>query len=282
MTLTSNRLVLFKVIAINLLFTLSAHSASNCSLETCPVTQKTFDTTINRLKNIYPTIRFQSRWSDNSIQASARFRQIFLSGGFARKEGINLGGFITVACHEVGHALLSLSEGEADYFASSDCMKKFFNLNLEPDLINSYLDSNFEMASLCNEVFTTNKDIAQCIRIAISSKNAANLGRKRCITRMDQLQENTLRSSRSTISISNFYMRCLRTDPNVSNVRFPRNELLNILLDVSLDLKEELDFFSSDSRIVTRTYRSHNSPACRMQTLRHGNLFKEKPSCWFK
>jgi hypothetical protein len=258
--------------------------AQACSFETCPVNKETFEASIKRLKTLYPSLRFQSKWSDNRILASATvaLKRINLSGGFARKKGINLGGFITVACHEVGHALLGLSEGEADYFSTSDCMKKYFELEEGPRVVESYQADYSKIQESCRYTFTTAQEIAQCIRIGLSSKNAANLGRKRCLSRVQELRQNVTDSRRSSQRVKNFYLRCLRTSPDMDQERFERKELLDLIFDVESTLQSELSFLASDERIVKSTYRSHNSPACRMQTLRNGNLLYAKPACWFK
>jgi len=161
-------------------------------------------------------------------------------------------------------------------------MKKYFKLDKSQAVVDSYDHFFDDISLMCRSTFHSRKEIAQCIRIGISSKNAANLGRKRCLSRVEDYKAQMENSSQSTVSLSNFHLRCLRTDATLEKERLPRGELLNLIFDVSLTLKEELSFLADDKRVVERTYDSHNSPACRMQTLRHGNLLMSKPSCWFR
>lgn len=256
--------------------------AEDCQFETCSMTEQSFNNVIARLKKLYPTLRYQTRWSDDSIIAAARGKTILLSGGFARKEGLNLGGFITVACHEVGHALLGLSEGEADYFASSDCMKKYFDFDDNQSIVASYDRPPYGVIESCQNTYSSGEELARCIRIAVSTINAANLGRKRCISRMADFKKMVEQSSRSFIAIDNFYYRCLRTDVALTSTRVRREELLLLIDRVAAVLEDNIVYQVDDTRVVRRTYRSHNSPACRMQTLRHGNLGLSEPACWHR
>ena len=79
---------------------LSSLTWANCQVETCSVDAQNYAKMFEKLENLYPRVLFDYRWSDNRVIAAASRLRVTVTGGFARKEGLNLGGLITVACHE--------------------------------------------------------------------------------------------------------------------------------------------------------------------------------------
>jgi len=83
-------------------------------------------------------------WDSETINAySMRDEDIFIitiSGGFARAPYMTRDSFALVLCHELGHHLggfpkkykghWSSAEGQADYFATSKCLKKYWSTEM--------------------------------------------------------------------------------------------------------------------------------------------------------
>lgn len=80
------------------------------------------------------------RWSDGTVNAFAErdgdVWYITMYGGMARHPAMTYDGFMSVACHEMGHHLggaplftgspWASVEGEADYFATLKCLRRMF------------------------------------------------------------------------------------------------------------------------------------------------------------
>lgn len=262
----------------NLLFSISAQ-AQSCFAEECSVTEQSYNQSMDRIRDMYPGLTVISDWDEDRPQAFASFRRMVVSGGFARKNDITLGGLITVSCHEVGHAMFRLNEGEADYFASKICMKDYFNDRSET-VVKQYVSLSNDLLQECQSVFDGD-EAYRCVRIAVSSQNAAQADANRCIDRMEDLLSQLETSTQQQINVPNFYFRCLRTEVDVVSTNFQKNRLQtkaeNTLEDL---LNGPLGFFEKDQRVVTQSYSQHNSPRCRIQTLMHGNFDLPEPRCW--
>lgn len=108
-----------------------------------------FDELLNKVKKVYQPYFSQlgvqlvtlNNWQDDTISAAA-FRRprrwfISLTGGMARHPEMTDDGYLTVACHEIGHHLAgrpkwrnrlggfrwSSNEGQSDYYAMLKCLK---------------------------------------------------------------------------------------------------------------------------------------------------------------
>lgn len=112
------------------------------------ITRAQFDDILNRIQAQYQkevaqygaTLKIERKWSDGTVNAYAyrNGRQwiIAMFGGFARHRSITYDGFASVACHEMGHHLggaplvrrdpWASNEGQADYYATVKCLKRFF------------------------------------------------------------------------------------------------------------------------------------------------------------
>ena len=114
------------------------------------VTEHQFNTVIKLLYNIYaPVIEdlhgvrlvMNADWRDATVNAYATREietwTVHVAGGIARAQGMTQDSLALIVCHEIGHHLGGAprtflyegwpsAEGQADYWASSKCMKKYF------------------------------------------------------------------------------------------------------------------------------------------------------------
>lgn len=120
------------------------------------ITKAQFEVVIDRLEKLYSPVveargghlKFNRLWSDSTVNsdASQEGDQWIINsyGGLARYKGITQDGYANVACHELGHHLggapkyrgeqWASNEGQADYFSSLKCMKKYIEVaKLEGD-----------------------------------------------------------------------------------------------------------------------------------------------------
>ena len=101
---------------ISMILTLTLFSFKSFAVqEDGQVDRSTYEATMDKFRTMYPSLSVVADWNEERPQAFANFKRMTVSGGFARKSDISLGGLIAVSCHEVGHALFSLNEGEADF-----------------------------------------------------------------------------------------------------------------------------------------------------------------------
>lgn len=117
---------------------------------------------------------------------------IKLYGGLARSEVLTEDGFALVVCHELGHhfgggikkimthpqhgtiTLWSVSEGEADYWASLKCIKKYFRQFGDNSKVNESIKSEV-IINKCNESSTNTTDRKICLRTSLAGESMANL-----------------------------------------------------------------------------------------------------------
>ncbi len=112
---------------------------------------------------------------DRKAQRSLRVWEIELKGGLARHPLLSRDAFALVVCHEVGHhvggapyaAELS-SEGQADYFATASCMKRYLRKTRYPP---SYWREQLppELGRACAVSFPVTADQAICRRSILAA-----------------------------------------------------------------------------------------------------------------
>lgn len=107
---------------------------------------------------------------------------VMIWGGFARVPGMTLDSLALVACHELGHRLggiprqdaplpeWSSSEGQADYFAASRCLKKYFSRQDSIEAV-SKINVDRNVRTRCMAAFSDDQDAALCMRIATAAKS---------------------------------------------------------------------------------------------------------------
>jgi len=124
-------------------------------------------------------------WTDDTVNAYAEVDgndwEIFMYGGLARYSGMDPDGFTLVACHETGHHLGGAPrdglavEGEADYYATLDCMRYIFNDDkANADFVASHkIDPTLDQA--CGTSYTTTAEKNLCIREGVAGYNMAQI-----------------------------------------------------------------------------------------------------------
>ena len=124
-------------------------------------------------------------WNNDNVYANAWKMEdangetglIQISGGFARHPDITPDAFALILCHEIGHHIAGppkiwkfSAEGQADYFAASDCLRKLF---MRPELpwTPKYVPRVVRLA--CNDAFGKKEEQLVCARIALAGATLA-------------------------------------------------------------------------------------------------------------
>lgn len=159
------------------------------------MTEEDFQNVITRLESIYSPI-FKSygkklvierKWEDGTVNAYARLEGstalVTIHGGLARHPQINADALALVVCHEAGHhiggapqkkmggAFSSVSwasnEGQADYFGTLKCMRRFFSEENNSEYI-SRIQVPTIVRDSCAEHFPHPEIQAMCIRSVLA------------------------------------------------------------------------------------------------------------------
>ncbi len=158
-----------------------------------------FNATIDKVEAIYAPIfsargknlLIERKWTDGTVNAYAQQTgntwKVSMFGGLARHAAITADGFATVVCHEIGHHIggqpkkkswfgssWASNEGQADYFATSKCLRKFME-NDDNATINADMEIPAFVVEKCEEQFTTEKDLEMCKRGAMAGLSLADL-----------------------------------------------------------------------------------------------------------
>ncbi|MFG1482733.1 hypothetical protein ABMA79_11990 [Halobacteriovorax sp. HFRX-2_2] len=110
-------------------------------------------------------------WESKTLNASVGYKRhsesvrFSFHGEFVRKNKLTKDAFALIACHEVGHIIGGhpkvmptqkySSEAQSDYFATNECLKKYFASNSS---------DNFEMAGISAENLSECKQDKSCLR----------------------------------------------------------------------------------------------------------------------
>ncbi len=127
-------------------------------------------------------------WKDATVNAyagrEAGVWSINLAGGIARAKGMTRDSLALIVCHELGHHLGGAprtflfegwpsAEGQADYWASSKCLKNYFNeLKNEEVILDEQIPE--KVVKSCTGVYKKLPDIKICIRTMMASLDFAN------------------------------------------------------------------------------------------------------------
>ena len=125
-----------------------------------------------------------------------------IHGGYARIAPMTEGSFASTICHELGHIVGGFpqvmptkkysSEGQADYFASNICLKKYLVTRLKKVSISKFHED------LCLENFSTEKEISLCrnlMSISLDKLNVENfLTPRQAYFESNQLDESKSKS----------------------------------------------------------------------------------------
>ncbi len=162
------------------------------------LTEAAFNSTIDRVEALYKeeitgmggVLVINRLWSDGTVNASAQRTGnkfiLNMYGGLARHEEITNDGFALVLCHEMGHQLggapkvknwmmkWATNEGQADYFATLKCLRRYFVADDNEKLVAS-LDVPQTVTSTCANQFTARLDQLMCMRGAMAGLSVGSL-----------------------------------------------------------------------------------------------------------
>ena len=136
------------------------------------------------MKDMGLTLKSFANWNSSQVNARAdrkgRIRRIIIFGGIGRHKLVNKDELRLIICHEIGHHIggapkassWASGEGQADYFASTKCLRKvFLKYPIELDL--NQVPKN--IVQKCENAFEQYKDVQVCVRSSITGLNTAKL-----------------------------------------------------------------------------------------------------------
>tara|TARA_Y100000780_G_scaffold232594_1_gene268616 strand:- start:285422 stop:286054 length:633 start_codon:yes stop_codon:yes gene_type:complete len=105
-------------------------------------------------KNLQLDLRWESPYFGAGVSIKDQRINLLIFGGTTRIEGMTKGAYAALVCHEIGHILggspyqdfsgaeMFSREGQADFFAASVCLPKFFShLGVAANKINDQVES---------------------------------------------------------------------------------------------------------------------------------------------
>lgn len=180
------------------------------NIKSVTMSEAEFNKAIDDIEDIYKPIfkdeygaklKVFRKWEDATVNAyakqSGKTWEVHMFGGLARHSTITMDGFRAVVCHEVGHHIggapkikswlgtnsWASNEGQADYFATSKCLKKYFEVDHE-ETIKIYEaaeksnDANRKYSKkLCDDANNSVLEAAICFRGAMAGQSLAELFR---------------------------------------------------------------------------------------------------------
>ena len=169
------------------------------------ITEAEFNKVIDETEALYTefikeeyggTLQVERKWDDGTVNAYAQrvgtTYKVSMFGGLARHVEATSDGFRAVLCHEIGHHIAGApkktqwwggttwasNEGQSDYFATSKCLKKYFETDLE-ETVKRYKAASTEEQLLakakCDETYSNEDEAAMCYRGAEAGKSLARL-----------------------------------------------------------------------------------------------------------
>ncbi len=156
------------------------------------LTEEIYQGVVNTLASIYSPIVLErsglpliikTDWQDGTVNAYATREVegwiVQVPGGLARAKGMTKDSLALIVCHEIGHHLGGAprtflfdgwpsSEGQADYWATSKCLKRYFE-KLVSEEISINLDIPEKIITDCSAAYKTFKEVKVCIRTMLSS-----------------------------------------------------------------------------------------------------------------
>ncbi|MEC8623334.1 MAG: hypothetical protein VXY34_00835 [Bdellovibrionota bacterium] len=221
----------------------------------------------------------QDSWANGSVNAYAqrkgRTALVNMFGGIARHETMSKDSLALVTCHELGHHIggtpkkersgygygssgrkvytWASNEGQADYFASMKCLRRYFEREDNVKAIEDKEVPSFVRIS-CQNQFNSAEDVAICIRSALAGYSLANLF-------------NSIRGRYSLLSFEN-------KDPSRVLKTYDNHPAPQCRLDTYFagalcdkDLYDEVSDSEVDKGVCSR---------------REGYVIGVRPLCWFR
>lgn len=121
-------------------------------------------------------------WQDGTVNAYATREidtwTVHVPGGIARAKGMTKDSFALIVCHELGHHLGGAprtflydgwpsAEGQADYWASSKCLKKYYT-ELAAEEVSLDLNIPEKVIQDCTSVYHDFRDFKICVRTLLA------------------------------------------------------------------------------------------------------------------
>mgnify|MGYP000617984199 CR=1 FL=1 len=161
--------------------------------------EASFNAVIDKVVAIYEpiiasfgaTLNVDRNWEDGTVNAYAQQNgtvwNVAMFGGLARHAAITEDGFALVVCHEVGHHIggapkkkswfgsrWASNEGQADYFATSKCLRKAFRGENNAKIVKT-LNVPEVVVNKCAEQYTSEEERLICQRGAMAGMSTAKL-----------------------------------------------------------------------------------------------------------
>jgi len=213
-------------------------------------------------------------WNDGTVnayahrdEATGKIWYVSMFGGLARHESITPDAFAMVVCHELGHHLggaprktdalgairWASNEGQADYYASLKCIRRFFQNDRNTEVVKK-LKIPALVTKKCNETYPNSEESAICMRTTLAGMALADFFKK-------------LGGGKTALSVSTPNKTVVsRTDDNHPEAQCR----LDTYFQGSLcDKAISEDVSSTDIHLGTCTKRN-------------GDLVGLRPKCWFK
>lgn len=212
-------------------------------------------------KSFNKKLIIERRWQEPTVDAFATRDDnnnpvVVINGGLARHPQMTKDGFLLIVCHELGHHLggapkilrgnsglrgWSSAEGQADYFATTKCLPRFFQEGVESKTFDSDLDArDLSLAlSKCRDNV--------CARIVLSGLAAS----KFFASLVNGSPEPTL--------LSNDPTKVLKTIYNHPN---PQCRLDTFLSGAICDAGKDVPFDSADPKVGACVKDQGLRPAC--------------------
>jgi hypothetical protein len=153
------------------------------------ISEAQFNAVMDRMQALYGpivashggTLQINRLWTDDTVNASAEQQGgtwiLNMYGGLARDKSITQDGMALVACHEMGHHLggapkyngmdWAANEGEADYYANSKCLHRFFGDAATSNFTRMKAGDDVKLATeACAKAYKGSADQALCVRSA--------------------------------------------------------------------------------------------------------------------
>ncbi|MBY0412957.1 MAG: hypothetical protein K2Q18_02270 [Bdellovibrionales bacterium] len=127
-------------------------------------------------------------WNDATVNAyagrDAESWSVNIAGGIARAPGMSKDSFAFIVCHEIGHHLGGAprtflfdgwpsAEGQADYWAASKCLKKYYQAKANEEVsIGSNVPA--KVTSDCTSVYKDFSEFKICIKSMIATIHFSN------------------------------------------------------------------------------------------------------------
>lgn len=161
------------------------------------VTEHDFNTVTRILHKIYAPVILEkgnvqlvmnATWNDDTVNAYATREvdtwTVHVAGGIARAKGMTKDSLALIVCHELGHHLGGAprtflydgwpsAEGQADYWATSKCLKNYYaELKNEDVTINENIPE--KVIKDCNFIYKNVGELKICVRTMLASISFAH------------------------------------------------------------------------------------------------------------